>query len=201
MAKRKPAKARQTATAPSRLFKDQAAWAEWLASNHAKSSGLWLCVAKKDSGLKSVSYAEALESALCYGWIDGQKRPKDDRTWLQHFVPRADKSLWSKINREKALALIKSGRMQSAGYAAIERAKANRRWDSAYESPSRSTIPEDLAAALAASPRANEFFQTLNSANRYAILFRVQTVKKAETRIRKIAQFIAMLEKHEKLHP
>lgn len=185
----------------SRLFKDQAAWAKWLAKNHAESSGLWLCLAKKDSGLKSVSYAEALEIALCYGWIDGQKLPKDDRTWLQRFVPRSEKSIWSKINREKALALVQSGKMHPAGHAAVERAKANGRWDAAYDSPSRSAVPEDLAAALAASPRANEFFQTLNAANRYAILFRVQTVKKVETRARKIQQFTAMLERGEKLHP
>lgn len=185
----------------SRLFKDQAAWAKWLAKNHAESSGLWLCLAKKDSGLKSVSYAEALEIALCYGWIDGQKLPKDDRTWLQRFVPRSEKSIWSKINREKAIALVQSGKMHPAGHAAVERAKANGRWDAAYDSPSRSAVPEDLAAALAASPRANEFFQTLNAANRYAILFRVQTVKKVETRARKIQQFTAMLERGEKLHP
>lgn len=185
----------------SRLFKDQAAWAKWLAKNHAGSLGIWLRFATKNSGLKSVSYAESLESALCYGWIDGQKLPNDDRTWLQRFVPRKEKSIWSKINCEKALMLIKSGRMHAAGHAAIERAKTNGRWEAAYDSPSRSTVPDDLAAALAASPRANEFFQTLNRANRYAILFRVQTVKKAETRERKIKQFIAMLERHEKLHP
>ena len=169
--------------------------------NHAKSSGLWLCFAKKTSGVESVSYAEALESALCYGWIDGQKLSKNGLAWLQRFVPRSEKSIWSKINREKALALIKSGRMQPAGDAAIERAKANGRWDAAYDSPSRSTVPEDLAAALAVSPRANEFFQTLNRANRYAVLFRIQTAKKVETRERKIKEFIAMLERHDKFHP
>lgn len=201
MVKRSLVRKTKASAVPSRLFKDQPAWAEWLAENHAESSGLWLCLAKKDSGLKSVSYAEALEIALCYGWIDGQKLPKDERTWLQRFVPRSEKSIWSKINREKALALIKSKRMQPAGNAAIDRAKANGRWEAAYDSPSRSTVPDDLAAALAASPCANDFFQTLNGANRYAILFRVQTVKKAETRARKIQQFIAMLERHEKLHP
>lgn len=191
----------KTAKAPARLFKDQAAWAEWLAKNHAKPAGLWLRIAKKDCGLNSISYPEALEVALCYGWIDGQKLPENERTWLQRFVPRSEKSIWSKINREKALALIKNGRMQPAGIEAVNRAKANGRWDSAYDSPSRATVPEDLAAALAGSPRATEFFQTLNGANRYAILFRIQNVKKAETRARKIVQFIAMLERHEKLHP
>lgn len=195
------AKSTKSPAAPSRLFKNQDAWAEWLGKNHAKHSGLWLRIAKKDCGLKSVSYAEALEVALCYGWIDGQKRPKDDRTWLQRFVPRSEKSIWSKINRKKALALTKSGHMQPAGLEAVNCAKINGRWDSAYDSPSRATIPEDLSIALAASQRANEFFQTLNAANRYAILFRIQNVKKAETRARKIVQFIAMLERHEKLHP
>ena len=195
------AKATKPPIAPSRLFKDQAAWAGWLAKNHAKSSGLWLRFAKKNSGLKSVSYAEALESALCYGWIDGQKRPKDDRTWLQRFVPRAEKSIWSKINCEKALALVQSGRMRPAGRAAIERARANGRWDAAYDSPSRAVVPDDLQAALDSHPRAQEFFETLNSANRYAILFRIQNVKKAETRARKITEYIAMLERHQKIHP
>ena len=201
MAKKKLAKTTKSPVAPKRLFKDQAAWAEWLAKNHTKSSGLLLQIAKKGSGLKSVSYAEALDVALCYGWIDGQKLPEDDLTWLQRFVPRSEKSIWSKINRKKALALIKSGRMQPAGLEVINRAKANGRWDSAYDSPSRAAVPDDLAAALVANPKANKFFQTLNSANRYAILFRVQTVKKAETRVRKIQQFIGMLERHEKIHP
>ena len=190
----------KAAAAPKRLFKDQKAWAEWLEKNHSRTGGLWLRIAKKDSGLKSVSYQEALETALCYGWIDGQKLPENERTWLQRFLPRSDKSIWSKINCEKALALIQSGRMKAAGLQAIEHAKTNGRWDSAYDSPSRASIPEDFAAALGGHPRAKEFFENLDRANRYAILFRIQNVKKAETRARKIKQFIEMLECHEKIH-
>jgi uncharacterized protein YdeI (YjbR/CyaY-like superfamily) len=186
---------------PIRLFKDRSAWAAWLEEHHRKEAGVWLRLAKKGSGLRSVSYSEALESALRYGWIDGQKKSENDKTWLQRFVPRSDKSIWSKINREKAEALIKNGRMTAAGRVAIERAKANGRWTVAYDSPSRSTPPEDFQAALDANARANSFFQTLDRANRYAILFRIQTVKKAETRERKIKEFIAMLERKEKIHP
>ncbi len=186
---------------PVKLFKNRSAWTAWLQGHHRNATGIWLRLAKKGSGLQSVSYSEALESALCYGWIDGQKKPENDKTWLQRFVPRSDKSIWSKINREKAEALIKNGRMTAAGGIAIERAKANGRWTAAYDSPSRSTVPEDFQAALDANRRANSFFQTLDRANRYAILFRIQTVKKAETRERKIKEFIAMLERKEKIHP
>jgi len=194
-------KAARKAEDPVKLFKDQSVWAAWLQEHHRKASGIWLRLAKKGSGLHSVSYREALESALCYGWIDGQKKPENDKTWRQRFVPRSDKSIWSKINREKAKALIKNGRMTAAGREAIERAKANGRWTGAYDSPSRSTVPEDFQAALDANARSNSFFQTLDRANRYAILFRIQTVKKAETRERKIKEFIAMLERKEKIHP
>jgi uncharacterized protein YdeI (YjbR/CyaY-like superfamily) len=183
-----------------RLFKDQAAWSGWLDKNHARSSGIWLRLAKKNSGLQSVSYAEAIESALCYGWIDGQKRPESEQAWLQRFCPRSAKSIWSKINREKALALTKSGRMMAAGQQAIAEAKSNGRWESAYDSPSRAAVPDDFQAALKSSPRANSFFETLDRANRYAILFRIQTAKKPETRARNIQKFIAMLERGEKIH-
>jgi uncharacterized protein YdeI (YjbR/CyaY-like superfamily) len=186
---------------PAQLFKDQSGWTTWLRRHHRNASGIWLRLAKKGSGLHSVSYSEALESALCYGWIDSQKKPENDKTWLQRFVPRSDKSIWSKINREKAEALTKNGRMTAAGQEAIERARANGRWTAAYDSPSRSTVPEDFQAALDVNARANSFFQTLDRANRYAILFRIQTVKKAETRERKIKEFIAMLEQNEKIHP
>jgi uncharacterized protein YdeI (YjbR/CyaY-like superfamily) len=186
---------------PVQLFKDQSAWDVWLEKHHRNATGIWLRLAKKNSGLQSVSRREALDTALCYGWIDGQAKPENDKTWLQRFVPRSDKSIWSKINREKAEALIKNGRMTAAGQEAIERAKANGRWTGAYDSPSRSTVPADFQAALDANARANSFFQTLDRANRYAILFRIQTVKKAETRERKIKEFIAMLERKEKIHP
>jgi uncharacterized protein YdeI (YjbR/CyaY-like superfamily) len=187
--------------APKLLFKDEKAWAAWLEKNHQTSAGVWMKVAKKASGVESVSYPEALEVAICYGWIDGQKRPENERTWLQKFLPRAEKSIWSKINREKALALIESRRMRPAGLKAIERAKANGRWESAYDSPRRAAVPEDFQAALRANSRAGEFFEKLDRANRYAILFRIQTVKKAETRTRKIQQFIEMLERRQRIHP
>jgi uncharacterized protein YdeI (YjbR/CyaY-like superfamily) len=184
-----------------RLFKSKRDWAAWLEKNHRKSTGLWLRMAKKDSRLRSVSYKEALEVALCYGWIDGQKRPENEQTWLQRFVSRSGKSIWSKINREKALALITSGEMKAAGLEAIESAKKNGRWDAAYDSPSGATVPSDFQAALDANPKATAFFKTLDRANRYAVLWRIQTVKKAETRARKIVQFIEMLEREEKIHP
>jgi uncharacterized protein YdeI (YjbR/CyaY-like superfamily) len=162
---------------------------------------VWLRIAKKGSGLQSLSYTEALDSALCYGWIDGQKRPQDERAWLQKFVPRSPRSVWSKINREKAEALIQSGRMTPAGLEAIEQAKANGCWKAAYDSPSRATVPPDFAAALNASPAAKATFQELDSANRYAMLFRIQTAKKTETRARKITEFIEMLRRGRSIHP
>lgn len=183
-----------------RVFKSKQDWAAWLEKNHLKSADLWLRLAKKDSGLQSVSYKEALEVALCYGWIDGQKKPENAETWLQRFVPRSGRSVWSKINREKALALIASGEMKAAGLEAIENAKTNGRWDSAYDSPSGATVPADFQDALDASPGAAAFFKTLDRANRYAVLWRIQTVKKAETRVRKIEQFVATLERKEKIH-
>jgi len=186
---------------PIRLFKSKQDWAAWLEKNHRKSTGLWLRLAKKDAGLRSVSYKEALEVALCYGWIDGQKRPESEQAWLQKFLSRSGKSIWSKINREKALALIASGQMKTAGLEAIENAKKNGRWDTAYDSPSGATVPSDFQAALDANPPAAAFFKTLDRANRYALLWRIQTVKKAETRARKIAQFVEMLASEEKIHP
>ena len=184
-----------------RLFKNPSAWSAWLEKNHRTSAGIWLRLAKKNSGLRSVTYAEALEAALCYGWIDGPKRPDSEQAWLQKFCPRSAKSIWSKINREKALALIEAGRITPAGHEAIEQAKSNGRWESAYDSPSRATVPDDFQASLNASPGANAFFTNLDRANRYAILFRIQTAKKTETRARNVQKFINMLERHEKIHP
>jgi uncharacterized protein YdeI (YjbR/CyaY-like superfamily) len=184
-----------------RLFKNQSAWSAWLDKNHRTCTGIWLRLAKKNSRLQSVSYAEALEAALCYGWIDGHKRPESEQAWLQKFCPRSAKSIWSKINREKALALIQSGRMTPAGHEAIAQAKTNGRWESAYDSPSRATVPEDFQTALNVNPRANAFFNNLDRANRYAILFRIQTAKRPETRARNVQKFIAMLERGEKIHP
>jgi uncharacterized protein YdeI (YjbR/CyaY-like superfamily) len=162
-----------------RLFKSKQDWAAWLEKNHRKSAALWLRLAKKGSRLRSVSYKEALEVALCYGWVHGQKKPKSEEAWLQRFVARSSKSIWSKINRENALALIARGEMKAAGLEAIENAKKNGQWDAAYDSPSGATVPTDFQAALDANPQAAAFFKTLDRANRYAVLWRIQTVKKS----------------------
>lgn len=183
-----------------RLFATQNAWAAWLAKNHRSSEGLWLRLAKKGSGLRTVSYGQAVTVALCYGWIDGQKRGESEQTWLQRFLPRSAKSIWSKINREKAAALIASGEMQAAGLATVEAARKDGRWDAAYDSPRGARVPDDFQAALAANRRAREFFASLDRANRYAVLFRIQTVRKSETRARKIREFVEMLERHKKIH-
>jgi uncharacterized protein YdeI (YjbR/CyaY-like superfamily) len=182
------------------LFPSAEDWAKWLAKNYERSGGVWLRLAKKNASSRSVTYAEALDEALCYGWIDGQKRPESEDFWLQRFLPRSAKSLWSKINCGKAQALIEQGRMQSQGLKAIDDAKASGRWESAYDSPSTATTPADFAAALDASPKAKAFFESLNKANRYALIWRIQTAKKAETRARKIEQFIGMLTRGEKIH-
>jgi uncharacterized protein YdeI (YjbR/CyaY-like superfamily) len=192
--------AKSTPDLPVRLFKTQKEWAGWLRENHAASPGLWLRLAKRASGLASVTYDEAVETALCYGWIDGQKKGYDDSSWLQKFTPRGPRSIWSKINREKAERLIKSGQMRAPGLKAIERARQNGQWDGAYDSPGRAAVPEDFQAALDRNAKAKNFFATLDSANRYAILFRIQTAKKAETRARRIQQFVDMLARNEKIH-
>ena len=183
-----------------RLFATQTAWAAWLEKNHRNAKGLWLRLAKKASDLQSITYSEALEVALCYGWIDGQKRGESEQAWLQRFLPRSANSIWSKINREKALALIASGRMKAAGLEAVEAARKCGSWDAAYDSPKSARVPEDFQVALDASPRARDFFHSLDGANRYAVLFRIQTVKKAETRARKIREFVGMLERNETIH-
>lgn len=183
------------------LFQSQKAWDTWLVEHSESSVGLWLRLAKKSANLESLSYPQAIEVALCHGWIDGQKKSFDEESWLQKFTPRGPKSIWSKINRAKAMALIEQGRMQPSGLAAIKQAKENGRWDAAYDSNSTAIPPSDFQAALDQSPRARAFFVTLNSQNRYAILFRIQTAKKADTRQKRITQFILMLEKHEKLYP
>lgn len=183
------------------LFETQADFEAWLDEHHASSSGAWLRLAKKASGLRSLSYDEAVEVGLCFGWIDGQKKGYDERSWLQRFTPRGPQSIWSKVNRAKAEALIAAGRLRPAGLAAVERARQTGRWDAAYDPASTATVPEDLQAALDASERADAFFKTLSGANRYALLFRIQTAKKPETRARRIQEFIAMLERGEKLYP
>jgi uncharacterized protein YdeI (YjbR/CyaY-like superfamily) len=182
-------------------FATREAWEAWLAEQHASSSGLWLKLAKKGSGLESISRADALEVALCYGWIDGQADSFDDDHWLQRFTPRTPRSKWSRINREKAMQLIETGAMKPAGLREIERAKADGRWAAAYEPPSTATIPDDLQAELAKSDRAREFFATLDSRNRYAILHRIQDAKRPETRARRIAKYVAMLNEGKKIYP
>jgi uncharacterized protein YdeI (YjbR/CyaY-like superfamily) len=188
------------ASDPIRLFATQSAWAQWLEKNHRNSRGLWLRLAKKESGLQSLSYGEALEVALCYGWIDGQKRGESQQAWLQRFLPRSAKSIWSKINRDKALGLIACGRIKVAGREAVEAAKKDGRWEAAYDSPKGAKVPKDFQTALKARPKALKFFEDLDGANRYAVLFRIQTAKKAETRVRKIREFVEMLERNETIH-
>jgi uncharacterized protein YdeI (YjbR/CyaY-like superfamily) len=183
------------------LFEQPEEWADWLEQNHAASAGVWLRLAKKASGLRSVTYAEAVKAALCYGWIDGQAKSYDESSWLQKFTPRGPKSVWSKINREKAEKLIESGQMKPAGLKAVQAAQQDGRWAAAYDSPSKATVPDDLQVELDKHPQAKAFFETLNSQNRFAILHRIQTAKKAETRARRIQQFIEMLAKQEKLYP
>lgn len=185
---------------PVKPFATSAAWAGWLEKNHAKSDGLWLQLMKKGSGVTSITYAEALDEALCYGWIDGQKRSHDDVSWLQKFTPRRKKSLWSQVNREKIRMLEKAGRLKAAGRAAVEAAKADGRWDAAYEPQSKMTVPDDFIALLAKNPKAEAFYATLKGASRYAFLFRLQTVKKPVTRLRKMEEFVAMLARGEAPH-
>jgi uncharacterized protein YdeI (YjbR/CyaY-like superfamily) len=186
---------------PVAAFVDAARWSAWLKSHHASSRGVWLKIAKKGTGMPTVTYADALDVALTWGWIDGRKGKLDDTWWLQRFSPRGARSIWSKINREKAVALTAAGRMKESGLAEVERAKQDGRWEAAYDSQSRATVPPDLAAALDANPRAARFFGTLESYNRYAVLFRVHTAKRPETRSKRIATFVAMLARHEKVHP
>ncbi len=186
---------------PILAFESPAAWEEWLAAEHAAAPGVWLKLAKRGSGHASVTYAEALEVALAYGWIDGQKGRFDDAWWLQRFTPRKRASRWSRVNRDKALALIAAGRMQPAGMREVARARADGRWEAAYASQRNMTVPDDLRAALDANPAASAFFAALDSANRYAVLYRVQDAKKPETRARRIERYVAMLAVGEKLHP
>ena len=189
-----------SAELPILFFESQEVWAAWLDEHHTTGRGVWLKLAKKAAGVESITYDQALDVALCYGWIDGQKKGFDEHAWLQKFTPRGARSIWSKINRDKTDRLIASGRMQPAGLAAIESAKQDGRWDAAYDSQRTATVPDDFQAALDADPAAGAFFSTLNSANRYAILFRIQTAKKAETRVKRIQQFVEMLARGEKLY-
>jgi len=183
-----------------RLFKNAKAFEAWLEKHHARSDGLWLRIAKKGADPPSVTYAEAVEIALCWGWIDGHKKGLDDQHFLQRFTPRRARSLWSKINVDKVAALTEAGRMRPAGQAQVDAAKADGRWAQAYDGARSATVPPDLQAALDATPAAKAFFATVNASNRYAVLWRVQTAVKPETRAKRIAQLVEKLARGELLH-
>ncbi len=182
-------------------FETQAAWEAWLDECHTSSPGVWLKIAKKRAASPTISYPDALESALCFGWIDGQKAPLDEHFWLQKFTPRRPRSVWSRVNREKALALLAAGRMRAEGQRQIELAQGDGRWDAAYESQRTIAVPPDFQSALEGNPEAAQFFRTLDSTNRYAILWRIHQAKKPDTRTARIQRFIGMLSRHERIHP
>jgi len=186
---------------PTLTFASQADWETWLDAHHTEARGVWIKIAKKATGIPSITHAEALESALCYGWIDGQRASLDEAYFLQKFTPRRAKSGWSRVNREKALELIAVGRMRPAGLREVKRAQADGRLDAAYEPQSAITVPDDLQRELDANPDAQAFFATLDSRNRYAILYRIQTAKRPETRAARIQKFVAMLAQGQKIYP
>jgi uncharacterized protein YdeI (YjbR/CyaY-like superfamily) len=182
-------------------FESPAAWEAWLSEHHESSDGIWIKFAKKASGIPSVTYKEVLPIALAHGWIDGQVKRIDDDWYRQRWTPRRARSVWSKINRAAAEAMIERGEMKPAGLREVERAKADGRWERAYDSPKTAEVPDDLRAALDADAAAAEFFAGLDSINRYAILHRIQGAKKPETRARRIEQFVAMCSRGETVHP
>jgi uncharacterized protein YdeI (YjbR/CyaY-like superfamily) len=186
---------------PELAFASQDEWRAWLAEHHAASDGIWIRFAKKASGIPTVVYAEALEVALAYGWIDGQVKSVDDRWYQQRWTPRRARSRWSKKNRAAAERMIERGEMLAAGLAEVERAKADGRWDAAYDAPTTAVVPDDLRAALDADPGAARFFESLDANNRYAILHRIQDAKRPETRARRIENFVAMCTRGETIHP
>jgi uncharacterized protein YdeI (YjbR/CyaY-like superfamily) len=185
---------------PQLAFASAAEWEAWLEANHG-SDGVWVKIAKKGSGIDSVRYPEVLETALCFGWIDGRREGLDETWFLQRFTPRRRRSKWSRINRDSVERLTGEGRMRPAGLAEVDRAKADGRWAAAYEGQRATTVPDDLRRELDARPAAREFFETLTSQNRYAILYRLQDAKRPETRARRLAKFVAMLERGETIHP
>ena len=187
-------------TTPILAFKTAKTFETWLTKNHDSSNGIWIKIFKKDSGEKTISYAEALDIALCFGWIDGQKKTFDEQAWLQWFCPRRERSIWSKINIGHIERLGKEGRMRPAGLKAVEEAKADGRWEKAYDSPSKMTIPEDFLKELSKNKKAEAFFMGLNKTNLFSIGFRLQTAKKQETREKRMKEIIEMLEKGEKFH-
>jgi uncharacterized protein YdeI (YjbR/CyaY-like superfamily) len=185
---------------PTLTFDDQIAWEGWLEENHTASDGVWLRLAKKRAPTRTVTHLQALEEALCFGWIDGQRQPLDDNFYLMHFTPRRRGSRWSQINRASAEERIAQRRMRPAGLAEVQAARADGRWERAYEPQSKATVPPDLQHALDRNPRAKAFFETLRGANRYAILYRIQDAKRPETRARRIEQYVAMCAEHRTLH-
>lgn len=185
---------------PQLPFASAAAWESWLEENHRAADGVWIRMSKKGSGIDSVRYPEVLDSALCFGWIDGRRESLDERFFLQRFTPRRPRSRWSRINREKAERLIEEGRMRPAGLAEVERARTDGRWEAAYEGQRAITVPVDLQLELDARPEAKAFFSELGSQNRYAILYRLAEAKRPETRARRLAKFVAMLEARETIH-
>ena len=182
-------------------LQSQEEWEEWLAGNHTTANGVWLQFFKKASGKKTITHAEALDEALCYGWIDGQSKSYDDESWLQKFTPRRARSVWSKVNIQNVERLIQAGKMKPAGLQPIEAAKLDGRWERAYDSPSNATVPDDFLQELEKDNKAKAFFDTLNKANTYAIIYRLQTAKKPETRERRMRAILEMLSKGEKFHP
>lgn len=185
---------------PTLCFSSADEFRRWLLKHHATHPGIWLKLAKKGNDRASITYAEALDEALCYGWIDGQKKPFDELDWLQKFTRRGPRSVWSKVNVGNVERLTRAGRMQPAGQAAVDAAKADGRWERAYHSSSTAEMPADFLAALARQPKALAFYETLNKANRYAIFYRLTNAKKPETRARRLKEFVAMLKRGEKLH-
>lgn len=199
--KAKSSEAKLSRDLPVKAFASLEAWESWLKAQSATSGGVWLKLAKKSANALSVSRQEAIDGALCHGWIDGQLDKFDEDWWLIRFTPRKPGSKWSEKNRDRALVLMKEERMTAAGLRHIEQAKLDGRWDAAYASQSKATIPEDLDAALAQDKKAGSFFATLDSKNRYAILYRVHTAKKADARARRIETFVAMLSRGETIYP
>ena len=193
-------KAEKKAELPILGFDSQKDWNTWLAKHHDTSPGIWLKIAKKDSGIPSPNYAQALDVALCWGWIDGQKKSHDEKCFLQRFTPRGKKSIWSQINQGHVARLVKSGEMQPAGLAHVTAAKADGRWEAAYGGMKDTSVPDDLAAIFKAEPTVGAHFASLSASSRYAFLFRLATAKKPETRAKRFAEYVALLRAGQKLH-
>jgi uncharacterized protein YdeI (YjbR/CyaY-like superfamily) len=186
---------------PVLAFQTVADWEGWLEVEATRSQAVWVKISKRGAALPTISYAQALDVALCFGWIDGKKAPLDEHHWLQRFARRKPRSRWSKINTQKVEALTAEGRMRPAGLLEMERAKADGRWDAAYSGQRDAQVPDDLRQALDADKAASDFFETISSVNRYAIIYRISVVKRPETRAHKIAQYVRMLAEHKTIHP